>query len=161
MSYDPEYKEWVEKLLAKSGRELHKVYRGIPVIRLTSRGDPPRYRYRAPVVRGGVDEYEVLCEKIDGYLENPSIGRVEASKKPVEKIEKDEAVLYYQKWQDCQVELEDMKRREAKILADVEKLRGRMEEISSARIQLEKDVTELKSQVKEYEKIVAELEKKK
>ena len=160
MSYDLEYKEWVEKLLAKSGREFHNVYRGIPVVRLKSRGDPPRYRYRAPVVRGGVDEYEVLCEKIDEYLEDPSIGRVEASKKPADKIEKDEAAIYYQKWQDCQVELEDMRRREAKILADVEKLRDRMEEISSARMQLEKDVTDLKSQVKEYEKIVADLEKK-
>jgi len=159
MNYNPEYQEWVERQLKRPERELHEVYRGIPVFRLKVSDDPVEYHFRAPIVKGRIEDIDTLHEMIDRQLDEPPSSHVKASRRGGGKLDKDEAT-YFHKWQDCRVELEDMKRREAKMLAEVEKLRGRVEEISSARMLLEKDVTDLRSQVKEYEEIVADLEKK-
>jgi len=155
MSYDPKYREWAEKLTNESN-ELFQVYRGMPVFRVKIRDDPPQYRFMAPIARAR--EFNILREKIDQQLDKSPGDR--ARDKASTKAE-DNEIVYFRKWQDCQAELEDMKRRETVMSSKVKEIQVKMEEISSARLHLQKEVADLRTQLRDYEAIVAELKKKK
>jgi hypothetical protein len=169
LSYDPKYREWVEIITDKKeaegsskSNELYQVYRGIPVIRVKVRDNPPLYRFVAPVVTGRARDFERLREKIDQQLnktKSPSI-RYKVSRKDVADKDSDE-VTYFQKWQDCQVELEYMKRREKGMVSKLEELEAKMNELSAARTHLQKEVADLKNQLKASQALISDLNKKK
>jgi chromosome segregation ATPase len=154
MSYDPKYREWVENL-TRASYQLFQVYRGVPVFRLKVGDNPPQYRFLSPVAQE--NEYNKLCEKIDQQLDKPPAGLTRAKKKEAEQ----DAISYFQKWQECQAELEDLKRREAGMLSKVEELRVKVEEINTVRTQQQKELADLRNQLRTYEAMVAELKKKK
>jgi hypothetical protein len=156
MSYDSKYKEWVEKTSNKSTK-LFKVYRGVPVLQAKMRDNPPQYSYISPVALAM--DYDALREKIDNSLDKASPTRT-AGKAASRKTDKQDEASYYLKWQDCQLELADMKRREASNISMVQELRTKVEEISTTRSQMEKEISELKSKLATYEKMVEELKKK-
>jgi len=168
MSYDPTYREWVEILTNKKeakgssgSNELYKVYRGIPVIRVKVRDNPPLYRFVAPVVTGRTGDFNRLCEKIDQELDKTKSNRIryKVSRKDVDEKESDE-VTYFQKWQNSQMELEDMKRRDSGLASKQEELQAKMDELSSARTQLRNEVTDLRKQLEASEAIISDLKNK-
>ena len=159
MSYDPKYREWVEKHTKKEAgqrevNEFYQTYRGVPVIRVKARDDPPLYHFLAPIVRGKTRQFERVCKKIDRQLDKPSGKRVR------KRADSDD-LSYFQKWQNCQVELSDMKRREANMLSKVKELQAKVDELSSTQIQQKKDLIELKKQLKASKAQISELNKKK
>ena len=156
MSYDPKYQEWVKKTSNQS-TQLYKVYRGVPVLQAKMRDNPPQYSYISPLALAM--EYNALIEKIDKQLEKAPSSRP-VSKPSARDINNQEAVSYYLEWQDCQLELSDMKRREADTLVTVSELRAKVETISRTRSQMEQELSDLKSKLATYEKMIEELKKK-
>ena len=168
MSYDPKYREWVEKLTKKQeekglggSNELFQVYRGVPVFRFKIKENPPQYRFRAPLVSGRTGDLDRLCKKIDRRLDKtPSIRvRDKAPKKNVD-IQGSDDVSYFKKWQNSQVELEDMKRRETSMVSKLKELQDKMDELSTARAQLRQEVTDIKNQLRVSEATISDLNKK-
>ena len=54
-----------------------------------------------------------------------------------------------------------MKRREASRLSDVEKIQGKVDELNASVVRLQKEAVDLRSQLKESKKIIAEYKNKK
>ncbi|EMR74139.1 hypothetical protein MCGE09_00167 [Thaumarchaeota archaeon SCGC AB-539-E09] len=168
MSYDPLYREWVERLTNKKeaeglseSNELYQVYRGVPVFRVKVRDDPPQYRFLAPVVSGRTRDFNRISKKIDQRLDKTQSTRVrEKAPRKDEAIQFSNEVTYFQKWQNCQMELEDMKRRETSLASKLDEFQAKMDELSSARTQLRKQVTDLKKQLEASEAIISDLNKK-
>lgn len=159
MSYDPKYRKWVERRTDKKeveglseSNEIYQVYRGMPVFRVKVGDNPPQYRFIAPGTRAR--EFDRLCEKIDQKLDKTPTNRVrdKVSRKDADKQDSYEAT-YFQKWQNCQVELEDMKRREIRMLSKLEELQVKMDELGLAQLQL-------KNQLKASEELIKDLKKK-
>ena len=157
MSYDPKYRKWVEKLTKKyqaaslsESNKLIEVYRGIPVFREKVKDDPPEYRFRAPRVRSRT--IDRLHEKIDKKLDTTANTRVD---------KQDSESSYRQKYENSQLELKDMKRREASLLSKIEAIRSKVDKLSKAVETLQNEAVGLKSQLKESKKIIAEYTKNK
>jgi chromosome segregation ATPase len=133
MNYDPKYRDWVEKFLEENktqGTELLEPYRNTPVIRTKIRENPPQYRFHAPLISGRMRTLERLREKIDQRLDKtPSAREKGKVTRRVVDVKGDEGVSYFLKWQNCQLELEDMKRREAGLVSKLEELQGKMDEL--------------------------------
>ncbi|MBN2335224.1 hypothetical protein JXL21_06655 [Candidatus Bathyarchaeota archaeon] len=156
MSYDPEYRKWVERQTAKikadgtgDPDEVYQVYRGLPVFRIKVEDDPPQHRYVAPGSRAR--DYDKLREKIDQKLDEPQ-SRQAKPKTPTGGGKASNEAKYFELWQNCQVELEDMKRREAKTLSKVKELQDKMEELSKTQTQLKSQLNASEAQLKELKK---------
>ncbi len=156
MSYDPKYRKWVEKQTKQhqtagmsESNKLVEVYRGIPIFKEKVKNDPPEYRFRAPRARSR--KIERLHEKLDKQLDKPQSTRAE---------KQDSEASYRQKYENSQLELEDMKRREASRLSDLEKIQGKVDELNASVVRLQKEAVDLRSQLKESKKIIAEYNKK-
>ena len=151
MSYDPEYRKWVERQTTKmkadetgESTEIYQVYRGMPVFRVKVADDPPQYRYVAPGSRAR--DFDRLREKIDQKLDEAP------SKKSRGKVKQSSEAQYFEKWQDCQVELEDTKRREAGMLSKLKELQEKMEELSKTQTQLKNQLKASEAQLKDLKK---------
>jgi hypothetical protein len=165
LSYDIKYKEWVEKHLQgtqESGEsyELFEVYREIPVLRVKERDDPPRYRFMAPILNNMARDIDRIHSRIDRRLDKApkSRDREKAPKKDADR--KDSDVDYFLKWQNCQVELMDMKKREEALRARVEDLQAKVNELSAVQQKLKKEAAELRNQLKNAEKIISDNKRK-
>ena len=161
MSYDQKYNEWVEKVTkieatrAGESSKVYKIYQGIPIIRSKVKDYPPQYHYLSPLATG--KDIIKLQEKIDKIL-----NKANQPKKPVIRTAVPESdATYFQKWQDCQIELDDLKRREAKILSRVDELQAQVNQLSSEQARLRKEATDLRGQLKASEDLVKELQNKK
>ena len=164
MSYDPKYRDWVEKHAqgaeeSSELNELYQVYRGVPVLRVKVKDNPPQYRFRAPKARA--KNFDRLSKKIDRQLDKTPRTRVKdkTSRKDKDNQDSDE-VTYFQKWQNSQMELEDMKRRDASLASNQEELQVKMNELSLARTQLRNEVTDLRKQLEASEATISDLNKK-
>jgi len=160
MSYDPKYNEWIEKIskieTAKTGEssKVYQVYKGIPIIRTKIKDNPPQYQFIAPVARA--KDLDGLREKIDQRLDKTTSRTSRASRKEAEKDE----TTYFQKWQDCQIELEDLKRRETNMLSKVEELQTKADQLSLEQSRLRKEAADLRNQLKASEELIRDLKKK-
>ena len=157
MSYDPKYRKWVEKLTNKyqaaslsESNKLIEVYRGIPVFQEKVKDDPPEYRFRAPRARSR--KIDRLHEKIDKQLDTTASARVD---------KQDSEASYRQKYENSQLELQDMKRREASMLSKLEEIQSKVDNLSKAVKTLQNEAVGLKSQLKESKEIIAEDKKNK
>ena len=133
MSYDPKYENWVKKFLdpnraRKSGIqfEFHEVYRDIPILSRKYEDDPSKYRYKAPVTKGTVKNIKNLHDKLDQYIESVQSKSMTSYDKMGEPHKSDEKSNFW-KWQNCQVELEEMKRREADVANRLKDLQEKIE----------------------------------
>jgi hypothetical protein len=166
MSYESKYREWVEKhTRQESGgknksEQIYQVYRGVPVFRVKLRDDPPRYRFLSPL--GRARKYDRLREKIDNRLDKTP-DKEKASRRSADTD--DSKASYFQKWQNCQLELSDMKKREATMLAKLEEFQIKFNELDMVKSQLQKEVTDLRALVadlkNQLEVARAEINKKK
>jgi len=154
MSYDPKYRKWVEKQTKQhqavgmsDTNKLVEVYRGIPIFREKVKNDPPEYRFRAPRARSR--KMDRLHEKLDKQLDKP-----QSAKK------QDSEGSYRQKYENSQLELEDMKRREANRLSELEDIQSKVDKLSKVVETLQNEAVVLKSQLEESKKIIAEYNKK-
>ena len=157
MSYDPKYRKWVEKLTNQNqamglseSNELIEVYRGIPVFREKIKDNPPEYRFRAPRARSR--KIDKLYEKIDKQLDTAKSSKVD---------NQDSEGSYRHKWENCQVELGDMKRREARMLSDIEEIQVKVDGLSSEILRLKEEAVDLRSQLKSAKVKISELNKNK
>ncbi len=130
--------------------KLVEVYRGIPIFREKVKDDPIEYRFRAPRARSR--KIDRLHEKLDKQLDTTQSTRAE---------KQDSESSYRQKWENSQVELGDMKRREANMLSDLETIQGKVDELSKTVVQLQNEAVDLRSQLEESKAIIAEYNKKK
>ena len=130
--------------------KLFEVYRGIPVFREKVKNDPPEYRFRAPRARSRT--IDRLREKLDKQLDTPTNSKVD---------NQDSEGSYRQKWENCQVELEDTKRREARMLSDIEKIQGKVDGLSTEILRLKEEAVDLRTQIKAAKATISELENKK
>jgi chromosome segregation ATPase len=156
MSYDPKYRKWVEKQTKQhlaagmsESNKLVEVYRGIPIFQEKVKNDPPEYRFRAPRARSR--KIERLHEKLDKHLDTTPNTSLE---------NQDSEGSYRQKYENCQIELKDMKRREARRLSDLEKIQGKVDELNASVVRLQKEADDLRSQLKESKAIIKEYNKK-
>jgi hypothetical protein len=154
MSFDPEYKDWVEKFSKKvmkmgSSDQIYKVYRGVPVFQVKLNDDPPRYRYQSPIGRSA--KYDRLLEKIDKKLD-PPVNK--SARKKVRDLSKDkeDSVDYYAKWQSCQEALHEMKKREEATLAKVEVFEIKFKEMQNEVVELRTIAADLRKQLADTRK---------
>ena len=156
MSYDPKYRKWVEKLtnnyqamgLSESNK-LIEVYRGIPVFREKIKDNPPEYRFRSPRVRSRkIDRHH---EKIDKQLDTTPSARVD---------KQDSEDSYRQKYENCQVELLDMKRREVSMLSKLEEIQDKVDELNAVQLRLKEEAVDLRSELKASKALISDLNKK-
>ena len=157
MSYDPKYRKWVEKLTNKyqaaslsESNKLIEVYRGIPVFQEKVKDNPPEYRFRAPRVRSRT--IERLHEKIDKQLDTTASAHVD---------KQDSESSYRQKYENCQVELLDMKRREASMLSKLEEIQDKVDELNAVQLRLKEEAVDLRSQLKASKALISDLNKNK
>ena len=155
MSYDPKYRKWVEKLTNKyqaaslsESNKLIEVYRSIPVFREKVKDKPPEYRFRAPRVRSRT--IERLHEKIDKQLDITASARVD---------KQDSEASYRQKYENSQLELQDMKRREASMLSKLEEIQGKVDELNAVQLRLKEEAVDLKSELKASKALISDLKK--
>ena len=156
MNYDPKYRKWVEKLTNKNqamnmseSNKLIEVYRSIPVFREKVKDNPPEYRFRAPRVRSRT--IERLHEKIDKQLDTTASARVD---------KQDSEDSYRQKYENSQLELQDMKRREASMLSKLEEIQGKVDELNAAQLRLKEEAVDLRSELKASKNLISDLNKK-
>ena len=156
MSYDPKYRKWVEKLTKKyqeaslsESNKLIEVYRSIPVFREKVKDNPPEYRFRAPRVRSRT--IERLHEKIDKQLDTTPSARVD---------KQDSEDSYRQKYENSQLELQDMKRREVSMLSKLEEIQGKVDELNAAQLRLKEEAVDLRSELKASKALISDLNKK-
>ena len=90
-------------------------------------------------------------DKLRARLDKRVDSELKAAKKLKEGKSSDE-LNYFKKWEDCQMELELYKKREKETLTKLKELQGKVDEISAAKIQLEKEASYLRNQVKELQK---------
>ena len=157
MSYDPKYRKWVEKLTNKyqaasmsESNKLIEVYRGIPVFQEKVKDNPPEYRFRAPRVRSRT--IERLHEKIDKQLDTTASAHVD---------KQDSESSYRQKYENCQVELLDMKRREASMLSKLEEIQDKVDDLNAVQLRLKEEAVDLRSQLKASKALISDLNKNK
>lgn len=155
MSYDDKYRKWVEKETKKNLamglsdiEKVYEVYRGMPVLREKINENPPEYRFRAPRIRAR--KIERLHEKIDKKLDTII---------PSQKIQ-DSDGLYRQKWENSQIELSDAKKREDKLLSEIEVIQRNVDEMKTQIGKLQKESIDLKRQIKEAKEIINKRPKK-
>ena len=156
MSYDPKYRKWVEKLTNKyqatslsESNKLIEVYRSIPVFQEKVKDNPPEYRFRAPRVRSRT--IERLHEKINKQLDTTASTRVD---------KQDSEDSYRQKYENSQLELQDMKRREASMLSKLEEIQGKVDELNAAQLRLKEEAVDLRSELKASKALISDLNKK-
>lgn len=158
MSYDQKYSEWVENLIkievARTGEltKVYKVYQGIPIILTRIKDNPPQYQYISPLARS--DDLTKLQEKIDERTR-----KTNTPSKSKRNVAEQDSATYFQKWQVCQIELDDLKRREAETLARLEELQAKADQLSSEQIRLRKEAMDLRSQLEASEAIIKDLQK--
>ena len=157
MSYDPKYRKWVEKQTKQhqaaglsESNKLVEVYRGIPIFKEKVKNDPPEYRFRAPRARSR--KIDRLHEKLDKQLDTTPNTREE---------NQDSEGSYRQKYENSQLELQDMKRREASMLSKLDEIQVKVDELNAAQLRLKKEAADLRSQLKESKAIIAEYNKNK
>lgn len=155
MSYDDKYRKWVEKETKKNRamglsdtEKVYEVYRGMPVLREKINENPPEYRFRAPRIRAR--KIERLHEKIDKKLDTII---------PSQKIQDSEG-SYRQKWENSQIELSDAKKREDKLLSEIEVIQRNVDEMKTQIGKLQKESIDLKRQIKEAKEIINKRPKK-
>jgi chromosome segregation ATPase len=156
MSYDPKYRKWVEKLTNKyqaaslsESNKLIEVYRGIPVFREKIKDNPPEHRFRSPRVRSRkIDRHH---EKIDKQLDTTSSARID---------KRDSETSYRQKYENSQLELQDMKKREASMLSKLEEIQGKVDELNAAQLRLKEEADDLRSELKASKALISDLNKK-
>jgi chromosome segregation ATPase len=155
MSYEPMYRKWVEKETKKNKAmrlsetdDLYEVYRGMPILREKLNDNPPEYRFRAPRIRART--IEKLHNKIDKKLDQtvPSQRKQDTEKS------------YRQKWENSQIELSDLKIREAKMLSEFEAVQKKVEKMRTQVSKLEKESVSLKNQLKEAKSKIDKIPKK-
>ena len=157
MSYDLKYKNWVEKTLANMSEGIDpntvfEVYKDVPLLREKLSDNPLEYRFHSPL--GRARTIDKLHMKIDSRLDDYAV----KVKSPSRTGSGDSQVDYYFKWQSCQMENNDLKKK-------IEEYRVKFDEIDSVRSRLEKEVKELRLTAdtlkKELQDTRAELEKQK
>jgi chromosome segregation ATPase len=113
-------------------------------------------------VKNRTRDIDRLHKRIDKRLDEiPSSGsRDKTSKRDVDNQDSDEG-SYFQRWQDCQIELGDLKRREGSMLSKMKELQVKVDELSSALLRLQKEATDLRSKLKASETMISDLNKKK
>ncbi|MFA9496838.1 MAG: hypothetical protein ACERKS_13085, partial [Candidatus Bathyarchaeota archaeon] len=104
---------------------------------------------RAPRVRSRT--IERLHEKIDKQLDTTASTRVD---------KQDSEDSYRQKYENCQVELLDMKRREASMLSKLEEIQGKVDELNAAQLRLKEEAVDLRSELKASKALISDLNKK-
>ena len=146
MSYDSKYTKWVESIIKGfESKDVYQVYRGVPILRVKTSDNPPQYNYMSPL--GANTDIDKLRARLDKRVDS----ELKAAKKLKEGKSSDE-LNYFKKWEDCQMELELYKKREKETLTKLKELQGKVDEISAAKIQLEKEASYLRNQVKELQK---------
>ena len=148
MSYDSKYKGWVEKTLVSVAdsvdpKKVFEVYKGIPVIREKLQDDPVEYRFHSPLGRS--KDIQTLHTKIDNRLEKPEGTRKTSGRSG----SADSQVDYYIKWQNCQMENSDLKKK-------IDEYRVKFEEIDSAKSRLEKEIEALHNTAESLKKELSE-----
>jgi hypothetical protein len=159
MSFDPEYKDWVEKFSKKNEKmggsdQIYKVYRGVPIFQVKLDDDPPRYRYQSPMERSA--KYDRLCEKIDKRLD-PPVSKPSRKKARGSSKDTEDRVDYYARWQNCQEALYEMEKREEATLAKVEEFEFKFKEMQKEVVDLRAVAVDLRKQLADARK---QLEKK-
>jgi chromosome segregation ATPase len=139
MSYNSEYQEWVEKFIKKKESqgqadttELYQVHRGVPILRIRVKENPPQYRFRAPLISGRMRDLDRLRVKVDQRLDGTpgADDRKRASMKASE-VQRSDEISYYLNWQNCQFEIEKMRRRETGLISKLDELQKKVSELGS------------------------------
>lgn len=130
------------------------VYRRVPILKIKQSDNPEKYRYMSPL--GARDELEKIHDVIDKKLDKEEKKSQRERKKPEDNAE----LTYFKKWENCQMELDLMKKREAEYISQLKKLEARVDEISKSNIMLQKEAADLRQQAKESREILERTQKK-
>ena len=128
--------------------EVYEVYRGIPVLREKINENSSDYRFRAPRIRARM--IKRLHEKIDKKLDTVKLPQ---------NIPDSEG-SYFQKWENSQLELSDMKKREDKMLSEIEVIQRKVVEMKTQISNLQKESVDLKTQLREAKSKIDKIPKK-